>query len=116
MKNNLANIIKDNREIETEINTRLWYALGDVEPTDERLLRAVASIKDLFLTHQLSVIDGVMEWAKNITNEQLTLFNGKLPFVVFNGKADENEKITIYNQALSDILSYLQQAKEELTK
>ena len=34
-------------DLKTEINTRLWYALGDVEPTDEKMKRAVESIYDL---------------------------------------------------------------------
>lgn len=38
-------------------------------------------------------------------NEQVMLYGGKLPFVVFQGKADENEKVTIYRQALKDVLT-----------
>ena len=34
-------------DLKTEINTRLWYALGDIEPTDEKMKRAVESIYDL---------------------------------------------------------------------
>jgi hypothetical protein len=33
--------------LETEINTRLYYALGDIEPTSEKMLRAVTSMKDI---------------------------------------------------------------------
>ena len=36
---------------------------------------------------------------------QIELFNGKLPFVIFDGKADESEKIAIYRQALTDLLN-----------
>src|SRR3990167_5957236 len=37
----------------TEINTRLWYALGDVEPTEEKMKRAVESIHDLLVKSRL---------------------------------------------------------------
>ena len=35
--------------------------------------------------------------------------NGELPFVVFEGVADEKEKRTIYLQAFKDILSAIKQ-------
>lgn len=35
-------------------------------------------------------------------NEQMRIYEGKLPFVVFGGKADEIEKNTIYSQAVAD--------------
>ena len=37
----------------------------------------------------------------------IKLYNGKFPFVVFEGKADEIEKIAIYRQAVSEILKNL---------
>lgn len=37
--------------------------------------------------------------------------NGNLPFVVFDGKADEDEKKTIYFQAFKDIINQLSNTK-----
>ena len=39
---------------------------------------------------------------------------GKLPFVIFQGKADEGEKWTIYEQAYKDILALLQNIKSSI--
>lgn len=39
---------KEIRDLKTEINTRLFYALGDIEPTSKKMKRAVESIYDLF--------------------------------------------------------------------
>ena len=35
------------KKLKQEINTRLWYALGDIEPTEKKMTRAVESIYDL---------------------------------------------------------------------
>ena len=53
------------------------------------------------------IIEEVREEIEKLKIEQIKLYGGKLPFVVFGGKADENEKITIYRQALSDLQSNL---------
>ena len=48
---NLKDFVSFNNDDETikqEINTRLWYALGDIEPDDESMKRAVESIYNLF--------------------------------------------------------------------
>ena len=44
---NMPNPEQNKLDLKTEINTRLWYALGDIEPTDEKMKRAVESIYDL---------------------------------------------------------------------
>ena len=49
----------------------------------------------------------IREGTKEHLNKQLSLFGGKLPFVIFGGKADEEEKIAIYRQALNDFLALL---------
>ena len=51
--------------------------------------------------------------ARKLGIEQIEFFNGKLPFVVFNGKAEEWEKISIYRQAIADFTSSLQQQLKE---
>lgn len=38
---------KAKEDWEEDINTRLWYALGDVDPTEEKMIRAVNTIVDL---------------------------------------------------------------------
>jgi len=38
---------KQKEKLRIEISTRLWYALGDVNPNEEKLNRAVESIFDL---------------------------------------------------------------------
>jgi hypothetical protein len=43
------------------------------------------------------------EEIERLAVDQIEMFNGKLPFVVFNGKADEEEKVGIYRQALQDL-------------
>jgi len=45
--------------------------------------------------------------------KQLKLYKGKLPFMAFPGKADEKEKITIYEQALRDIIGLLRSKKDK---
>lgn len=44
-----------------EINTRLWYALGDIEPTEEKMKRAVESMSDLLLSKQSTLIEKLRE-------------------------------------------------------
>ena len=39
----------ETEKLKQEINTRLWYALGDIEPTDEKMTRAVESVYNLLV-------------------------------------------------------------------
>ena len=49
----------------------------------------------------------IVERVLLLGNEQIEINNGKLPFVVLNGVANENEKIAIYRQALKDLMAYI---------
>lgn len=51
----------------------------------------------------------ISEAVKFLGKEQIELYKGKLPFVVCGGKADEQEKIAIYRQALNDALLAIKQ-------
>lgn len=52
------------------------------------------------------VIDHIRQYRGR---QVLAYGNDKLPFVIWEGKADEKEKITIYEQAFKDILQALTQ-------
>jgi hypothetical protein len=50
---------------------------------------------------------------RSLRGRQVMSFGSdKLPFQVFEGKADEKEKITIYEQAFKDILQALTTKKK----
>ena len=66
------------------------------------------SIVKQFITSRLTFQRKEMrEKIRFLGKEQIELFNGKLPFVVMPNKVDEQEKIAIYRQALSDVLNAL---------
>lgn len=53
----------------------------------------------------------VVERIKSLRSRQIEAYGDKLPFVMFEGKADEKEKITIYEQAFKDILQSLEETE-----
>ena len=56
-----------------------------------------------------SILEGLVEELNNHPDKIAQVMpDGKLPFVIFGGKADENEKWTIYRQAYKDTISHLQ--------
>lgn len=62
------------------------------------------------------VVEAIRETGRFLGEEQIELFHGRLPFVIFQGKADEHEKVIIYRQALHDALSHLSEKLKELLK
>ena len=84
---NLVNeLVEKHREILTETMKEM------TEIKEQERSRLIREIKERFI---------------NFHKNQIDLY-GKLPFVVFEGKADEKEKITIYEQALKDLLQELE--------
>lgn len=47
-----------------EINIGLWYALGDITPTEEKMKRAVESVFALFASSQKELVEGIEKWVK----------------------------------------------------
>ena len=66
-------------------------------------------IKDFYDSRFAEYERRIVEGLEFLGIDQIKLYNGKLPFVVFKGNADENEKIAIYRQALSDAIQFIQQ-------
>ena len=73
---------------------------------------------DCHALHQaeLNWLTEQIEMGEFLGKEHVELYNGKLPFVIFGGKADEQEKIAIYRQALSGFLHPLIERKKEVEK
>lgn len=69
---------------------------------------SILSVKShIFNQIIIPLLEGVRAEFAEYTEKQLKLYDGKLPFVVWEGKADEKEKITIYEQAMKDTAEIL---------
>lgn len=66
--------------------------------------------KSFFDHSLLTLIEEIEREVEDYPRKIFELYEGKLPFVIFKGKADEAEKMTIYTQAFKDVLSLLSQA------
>ncbi len=54
-------------ELKSDINAGIWYALGDIEPTDPRMIRAVESIAIMIEeAYQQGYEDGVIRGSDSI--------------------------------------------------
>lgn len=80
------------------------FTLGAMESWEDG--KVVKSFIRALLSKQAEEIS---EAVKFLGKEQIELYKGKLPFIMFMGKADEQEKIAIYRQALSDSLLAIKQ-------
>ena len=68
-----SNDLPDPREekkddIRTIINMRLWYALGDINPTEDRMIRAVETVLDLLSSERQRLIEKVKKMHADVTN------------------------------------------------
>ena len=63
-----------------------------------------------------TLIEDQIKELTEILSKQLAIYGGKLPFHIFNGKADENEKITIYEQALKDVTPIFRKSLKEIAQ
>lgn len=52
----------------------------------------------------------IIDTAYVLASTQIELHHGKLPFVIFGGKADEDEKVSIYRQGIQDFVTHLSKA------
>lgn len=74
-----------------------------------------------FLTSSLNgladMIAKEVDSKRSFPSKMFQIYEGKMPFAVFEGKADEKEKYQIFklgfNDAISQVLSLLTEAKEE---
>jgi tyrosine-protein phosphatase YwqE len=64
------------------------------------------------------VVGEIEKTAQEYFSKMININNGKLPYVIFGGKADENEKITLYKSGFDDLLKLITSFnnKSELTK
>lgn len=53
-----------------------------------------------------------IEAMKEYFEKQMFLFDGKLPFAIFMGKAGESEKIAIYKKGVNDSIAILSKLRE----
>ena len=101
----------------------------DFKGTREAVLKEGAEeeqAKYLFMSRKLAEIVGKEQRQKFIEElagigteieidfeRMLKLYKGKLPFVVWQGKADEKEKVAIYYQVVKDVSVKLQKLMEK---
>ncbi len=98
-------------EIKNKIKTHSLMLLN-LYGVKEQLIRENPEALVVFATQISQLFDRILEEKagkiekeiKKSFNEEIALYGGKLPFVVFGGKADEKEKITIYEQGIKDTL------------
>ena len=50
------------------------------------------------------IVEEIEKTVQDYMDRQYKLNNGKLPFVMFEGRADENEKVAIYMQGVNDVI------------
>lgn len=53
--------MKSKKELKTEINSRLWYAVGDILPTEERMTRTVESILSLIFLREQEILEMIRD-------------------------------------------------------
>jgi hypothetical protein len=70
-----------------------------------------------------SKLEGEQEFSEKIIEEireylprMLQVCGGKLPFVIFNGKADEDEKINLYKEGLEDAIKIIRRNNNPLRR
>lgn len=73
---------------------------ADEDPIDVFLVKAMQAVRK-------EAIEDCEYSIKEFNTRQLQAFDGKLPFVMFEGKADEKEKLTIYEQGMRDAITAL---------
>jgi len=90
-------------KLKEEINTRLWYALGDIEPTEEKMIRAVTSMEEL-------IRSTLAEREQTLRDKIWRLEN---PYLGRNGDERHDWAINAYAKALEDVLDLLSQEKQD---
>jgi hypothetical protein len=67
-------------------------------------------LNEISLSEQ-SLLERVEKEIQDYFTRMININDGKLPYVIFGGKADENEKITLYKSGLDDALKILTSLK-----
>jgi hypothetical protein len=80
-----------------------------IEPIIEELLRQERDRQRF-----IEILEGIKQRIIEDYKAMLKLYGGKLPFVVFPGKADEEEKVAIYWQAINDFNQTIQEVINQL--
>ncbi len=58
-------------------------------------------------SYKSQILKEIGEVVKDYFARQSEMCGGKIPFVIFEGKADEKEKITIYEKGIQDTLGII---------
>lgn len=59
------------------------------------------------------VLAELKKQVERLYKDQIELHDGRLPFVIFGGKLNEQEIVTVYRQALKDVLALLSLNQKE---
>ena len=105
---------KDYTKIDEEFDKKFVTYFGDIPVIDCDTVR-IKDIKNFLHTQislsEQSLLERVEKEIQDYFTRMININDGKLPYVIFGGKADENEKITLYKSGLDDALKILTSLK-----